>query len=115
MDLSNFLKASVAGVPLVFVIIGLVEWCKRFKRADGSQAINGNWLLLISMILGLVLGGGFMISQTRPPIGDWWTSFVYWFALLVYGLAMGIVGSGLYTAVKGMVEGQFVKLFERIK
>jgi len=114
MDLTSFVKATVAGVPLIFVVIGVVYWFKQFKRPDGSPLFSGNTLLLISMGWGLFLGSGYMISVTRPPVGDWWTLFVYWFAVAIYGLAMGIVASGLYNAVKAIVEKQFAALFSRL-
>lgn len=112
LDLSGFAKASVVGVPLVLVIIGLVYWFKSFKRADGSRLFTGNQLLVISMLIGLVLGGLYMMTQTRPPTGDWWLIMGYWFAVWVYGLMMGIVASGLYEVAKGFVEKTFSELFK---
>jgi hypothetical protein len=110
LDLTSFIKASAAGVPLVFVVIGFVHWFKQFKKADGSALFDGNVTLLVAMFWGLLLGGGYMVTQTRPPGGDWWPVFVYWFAVFVYGVAQGIVASGLYSAVKGIIEKQFEKL-----
>jgi hypothetical protein len=111
MDLQSFAKATVAGVPLVLVIVGLVVWFKSFKRKDGNRLFSGNALLVISMLVGLLLGGGWMITQTRPPAGDWYLVYVYWFAVLVYGLAMGIVASGLYEVARSFVEKTFSQLF----
>jgi hypothetical protein len=114
MDLTSFIKATVAGVPLVFVIIGFVYWFKQFQKADGSPLFSGNILLLISMAWGLLLGGGYMVASTRPPIGDVWIVFVFWFGVFVYGIAMGIVASGLYSAVKAVIEKQFTTLLEKM-
>lgn len=114
MDLSGFARASVAGVPLVLVIVGVVSWFKGFQRADGSQLFRGNALLGVSMGVGLLLGGIYMITQQRPPAGDWWTGLVYWFAVTVYGLMMGIVASGLYEVARGLVEKTFGELFAGI-
>jgi len=114
MDLTSFVKATVSGVPLVFVVIGFVYWFKQFKKPDGSQLFSGNTLLLVSMCWGLLLGGGYVVSATHPPVGEWWPVYVYWFAVFVYGIAMGIVASGLYSAVKAIIEKQFASLFEKL-
>ena len=97
MDLVSFLKPAVAGVPLVFVIMGLVEWLKRL-------GVTGNNILYASMGIGVVIGSGYMVTQTRPPLVDAWIIYVYWFAVIVYGLAMGIVASGLYDVIKNMLK-----------
>lgn len=114
MDLISFVKPAVAGVPLVFVIIGFVYWFKQFKHPDGKPLFSGNTLLLVSMGWGLLLGGGYMLSATRPPVGDWWIGYVYWFGVFIYGVAMGIVASGLYSAVKALIEKQFAAVFEAL-
>jgi NhaP-type Na+/H+ or K+/H+ antiporter len=109
MDWSAFTKATVAGIPLLFVVLGLVEWLKKFNKPDGTPKFDGNVILLLSLGLGLLFGGGYMITVTRPPILDLWEIYVYWFAVVVYGLAMGLVASGLYDAVKTMIEKIFTK------
>lgn len=114
MDLASFAQVSVAGVPLVLVVIGMTYWAKSFKKPDGNQLITGNGLLVISMAIGLVLGGGYMLTQTRPPAGDWWPAVQYWFALAVYGLAMGLVASGIYEVAKGIVEKTFSSQLAKI-
>ena len=104
MDFTSFLQASVKGVPLLFVVFGLVEWAKRLTKKDGSQAIDGNGLLVLSLTLGLLFGSGFMVMTERPPLAtDWYVLFVYWFGVGVYGLAIGLVASGLYDFVKGLI------------
>lgn len=112
MDLVSFAQATVAGVPLVLVIMGLVEWFKRFHKRDGTAMFSGNGLLLVSMGLGLLFGGLYMVSQQRPPVGDWWTVGVYWFAVAVYGLMMGLVASGIYEVAKSLVEKLFAQLIK---
>lgn len=112
MDLNLFLQASVSGVPLVFVVIGIVQWFKVFKKGDGSPVFSGNVLNIISMFVGLLLGGGYMLIQTRPPSGDWYPSLTYWFSTAVYGLAMGLVASGLYNTAKELIEKNFAELFK---
>lgn len=105
MDIAAYADAAVAGVPLLFVVLGFVEWLKSFKNKQGGQAVNGNWLLLASMFVGLILGGGFMVAKTRPPVGDWWVGYVYWFTTAVYGVGLGIVASGIYNGVKRLIAG----------
>ncbi len=105
MEIAAYADAAVAGVPLLFVVLGFVEWLKSFKDKTGGQLINGNWLLLASMFVGLILGGGFMITKTRPPAGDAWIIYVYWFVTIVYGIGLGIVASGIYNAVKRLIAG----------
>ncbi len=105
MDFVTFIKtAVVGGVPLIFVIIGLVEWIKKL-------GVSGKWLLVCSMAVGLVFGSAYMVSQQRPPeSADWWTLFVYILPIVVYGLAMGIIASGLYDAAKDMIEKTLLKI-----
>lgn len=87
MDLSQFIDVAVAGIPLLFVVLGLVEWLKRVGLA-------GNGLLVASLVIGLVLGGGYQLTQGIP------VDFAGWFAVMVYGLALGLVASGVYEVIK---------------
>ncbi len=113
MDWSTFTSAAVGGVPLVFVIIGIVYWFKEFKAPDGSQLFTGNQILIISMIFGLLIGGGYQVFKTPLPEDPGvYTYYTYWFAVVVYGLGMGIVASGLYSTIKSLVEKQFDKLLQ---
>ena len=86
MDFSEFFNVAVAGIPLLFVVLGLVEWIKRL-------GVEGRWLLVSSMVVGLLLGGGYQLSQGIPD------SFGGWFAVIIYGLALGLVSSGVYDAL----------------
>lgn len=102
MDIQSFINtAVVAGVPLIFVIVGLVEWLKKL-------GVTGIWLTISSMVIGLLLGVGYYITVGRPPIGDPWLMWGYWFAVIIFGLAMGVVASGLYDAVKNIISSIFV-------
>ena len=85
---SSFFSVSVGGIPLIFVVLGLVTWI-------GKMGVSGKWLLVASLLIGLVLGVGYQISQAIP------TNFASWFATAVYGLGLGLVASGVYdTGVK---------------
>jgi energy-coupling factor transporter transmembrane protein EcfT len=84
MDFQQYL---VAGVPLVFVVLGLVEFVKRL-------GLKGNWLIVVSMLIGAALGIGYQCT-VAVPVG-----FNGWFSVSVFGLAVGLVASGIYDAVK---------------
>lgn len=116
-DVTAFITASVLGVPLLWVVQGLVQWSKKFKSStpkrdiDGNvilvngvpeyiPVIHGNGLLILSLCIGAILGAMYMISVTRPPGGDWYTVYVYWFGILIYGLGLGLIASGQYKIVK---------------
>lgn len=88
LDLKSFVDASVAGIPLIAVVMGLVTWV---SQAFGLQ---GRWLLVVSMLIGLVLGGAFQVSQALP------VDFAGWFAVVIYGLALGLIASGVYDTAK---------------
>lgn len=89
MDFSN---ALVAGVPLVLVVIGLVEWSKRL-------GVSGKPLMVLSMLIGVVLGVLYQFSQ-QPLEG-----FSAWFGAAIYGLALGLVASGIYDAARSAMRG----------
>jgi len=77
----------VSGVPLFFVVMGLVELTKTFGA-------SGKLLTGISMAIGLVIGVLYQISL-GVPVG-----FVGWFGAAIYGLALGITASGVYNAIR---------------
>lgn len=84
----DFSDAIVNGVPLVFVIAGLVEFAKKFD-------LRGKSCTALSMGLGVVFGVAYQV-QAGPP-----ANFAGWFGAVLYGLALGIVTSGLYDFTKG--------------
>jgi len=101
-DLTVYIEAAVSGVPLLFVVIGLVwVW--------GKMGLQGKQQLISSMLTGLALGLPYMIAQTRPPVDDWWLSFGYWFATVIYGLGLGVFASVLYELNKDLIA----KLIEK--
>ena len=73
----------VEGVPLVVLILGLVEFAKRF-------GLSGNLSTALSMALGVVFGVLFQVSLSVPD------TLAGWLAVIVYGLALGLTASGLY-------------------
>lgn len=77
----------VGGIPLVLVVLGLVEFIKRF-------GVEGKALLGVSMGVGLVLGVLYKISLALP------VTYGEWFIAAIYGIALGLVASGIYDAAK---------------
>jgi hypothetical protein len=96
-QLDTYFGAMVKGVPLLAVVFGLVRYVKKLG-AEGKK------LLFWSMGIGLFFGGGWMLTQERPPDGDWWVASGYWFGIFVYGLGMGVVASGIFDEVKEMLK-----------
>ena len=88
MDFSSYV---VVGVPLVLVVLGLVEWVK-------SLGLAGNAVKFVSMAIGLVLGIGYQLSISVP------VGFAGWFGASVFGLALGLLASGIYDAVKNATK-----------
>ena len=88
----NLQDILVAGVPLLLVVIGLVEWVKKIN-------VPSNALPFVSMGIGLVLGSGYQIAENGVPL-----DFAGWFAVIVFGLAIGLVASGLFDAAKNIVR-----------
>lgn len=96
-DLTVYIKAVVQGVPLMFVVMGLVwMW--------GKLGAKGKVQLFSSMVTGLILGVGYMVAVTKPPIGDWWQGYVYWFGNVVFGVGLGLIASGFYEIGKGLIQ-----------
>ena len=50
-DFVKFFSVSVAGTPLLLVVMGLVTWISKTFKLQGQQS------LICSMLVGLVLGG----------------------------------------------------------
>jgi hypothetical protein len=88
MDFSTLL---VAGIPLIAVIFGLVEFAKKFGLA-------GKWLTAVSLVLGIGGGVAYQISTAGIPTG-----FAGWFTVVVFGLALGLTTSGLYDFVNNRI------------
>lgn len=82
-----FENAVINGVPLLLVVMGAVAYAK--KAGLSGVALQG-----ASLLVGLVLGVGYMYSVT-PPV-----DFASWFGYAVYGLALGLSASGVVDAVR---------------
>ena len=82
-----FENASVAGIPLLAFVLGLVQWVKGFN-------LQGAQVKIASMVIGILIGVGYQFS-TVPPV-----DFAGWFGVIIFGVALGLVASGLYDVAK---------------
>ena len=82
--MSEYTELFVKGIPLLAVIFGLVE----FGKACG---LTGRMLSIISMLLGMLLGIAYKVAESGLPAG-----FGGWFAVVIFGLFLGLVTSGFY-------------------
>jgi hypothetical protein len=80
----DFTQLLVGGIPLLIVVFGLVEFIKSF-------GLKGSWLTVISLLLGLAFGVAFRFASDGVPVG-----FAAWFAVITFGLALGLIASGFY-------------------
>ena len=80
----DFSTLLVAGIPLVIVVFGLVEVIK-------SLGLKGPLLTILSLLIGLILGMAYQIAQAGLP-----PDFAAWFAVVIFGLTLGLVASGFY-------------------
>lgn len=80
-------QEEVVGIPLAVIVIALVEWTKKL-------GLKGNWLLVASMSIGVVLGLSYKLSFHYPATP------AEWFESVVYGILLGLVASGIYDVFK---------------
>jgi len=83
--MQDFPSLLIGGIPLIAVIFGLVEFLKVF-------GLKGRILTLVSLLLGLIFGIAykFTLAEQVP------TDYAGWFAVIVFGLALGLTSSGIY-------------------
>ena len=93
----DFTTLLIDGIPLVIVVFGIVEFMK-------TMGLQGKGLTVASLLLGLLFGIAYRLtlpalalSGTVPAdfAGLSW-GFRDWFSAVVFGLALGLVASGLY-------------------
>lgn len=93
MDFTKFFQAVPENALIViFIVLGLVTLAGKFGLKGPAQ-------LATSMAIGTLFGAGFMIAALGVP-----GTFAGWFSILVYGLAMGLVASGIYETGKGVIN-----------
>lgn len=87
----DFSDISVNGVPLVFVIVGLVQFI-------AEMGVSGKWLKGISAGIGLVIGVAYQLSSSGMPV-----DFAGWMGAVIFGLALGVTASGLVDQARSLV------------
>lgn len=80
--------ALVAGIPLMLVVIGVVQFVKE------KIGWSGVGVEIFAILLGVVFGFGYHVYAAESVV--WNYSFV--FEGVVYGLAVGLVATGIYKA-----------------
>jgi len=85
IDLTVYL---VAGIPLILVVIGLVQFVKE------KLSWSGVWVEVFAILLGFVFGFLYHVYATELVI---WT-FNFVFEGVIFGLAVGLVATGIYKA-----------------
>lgn len=88
LDLTTLL---IGGVPLMLVVFGMVAFCK-------SMGASGKLLTGLSLGIGLVLGLLYYTSQKMPA------SYAEWVGAGMFGLAIGVVASGVYDQMTRWVK-----------
>lgn len=109
IDLKIYLTAAAGGVPILFLVFGLVQLLKKLKRPDGTPSLGGNALLLISLTWGILLGTGYMTATTLPPAGFVWP---YWFGVGCYGLGLGFLASLFWDGLKAIAQAAVAKMVQ---
>ena len=71
-------------ISIIALVIGLTQWVKTRLNVEGQAAE------IVSLLTGIVLGIGAKLALGLP------TDYAGWFGVVIYGLAMGLVPSGLY-------------------
>jgi uncharacterized membrane protein YkvI len=75
----------IGGVGVSFLVLGLVQFAKKF-------GVDGNWNVVLAVVLGFVFGGmAYGIDQALIP-GDW-VPYIKW---VVTALAIGLASAGFY-------------------
>jgi hypothetical protein len=92
-DFSKFFVASAESAPiLVMVVLGLVTLYGKFGLSGKAQ-------LASSLATGIVFGAAFQIAALGLP-----NSFAGYFSVLIYGLSVGLVASGVYEVGKNIAS-----------
>lgn len=75
---------EVNPVLLLTMIVGITEFAKKL-------GVQGNWTLVVSALLGVILGVLYQAAQV-------YTGMVPIFNIVVYGVLFGLTASGLIDA-----------------
>lgn len=73
----------VNGINLMALVFGLVEFSKK-------TGLKGKALTMLSMGIGVLVGIAYQIAKMYPAV-------MQWFGVAVFGLAVGLAASGVYS------------------
>ena len=85
----NLTDAIVAGLPLIAIVTGLVQFIKQ------KLGMTGKAVEVMAISLGTLIGFGYQVYNAAPPVA--WT-FAFVFEAIVFGLAVGLAATGIYDA-----------------
>ncbi len=85
------MPTEYAGVLAIPLIIGLVEAAKRL-------GVDTVWATPLSIGCGLIISLGYEAAKQSPGAEVWLNA-------LLWGLALGLSASGLYSGAKKAIEG----------
>ena len=89
MELEALTNAIVAGVPLMIVVIGFVQFVKEKLNWSG-------WgVEVFAIVFGLIVGFAYQVYLAAAGDGLKW-DFVFIFPAIIYGLMVGLVATGIY-------------------
>ena len=83
--MSDFSNLAIGGVLVMPLILGLVQFAKKF-------GLDGIWNIILAVVLGIFFGGvAFGIDEGL--IAEGWVPYIQW---VVFALSVGLGSSGLY-------------------
>lgn len=85
-----FEEYIVGGISIMAVIMGLVQLVKKL-------GVSGNILILVSVLIGFVIGAVYKLTGMYPQIAPW-------LELVIFALYMGLGATGLYSVGDRFVE-----------
>jgi len=92
-DFTSFFEVSAKSGPIVvLIVLGLVQ-------LYGKAGVSGKWQLFSSLFTGIIIGGAFQVAALGTP-----ATFAEWFAVVMYGLLMGLTATGTYEVGKKLLS-----------
>lgn len=96
-------QATVAGIPLVFLVMALTFVIR--------QAFNleGNHIRLVALGLGVVFGVLYQLGEVVPA------NYSQWLSMIVFALTFGVVAFLGYDLIKALVMRGFEKYIGQVE
>lgn len=87
----EFTEATVSGIPLIVIVLGLTQFIKLLFLARGEIVVRA-----ISAVVGLLIGVAYQYAVLTPQLPS------QWLIVAVWGIVMGLIASGIYDVGIGM-------------